>query len=583
MLGSVDYFTGEYGMFESVDNKRIIFRVIIGLFALIWSFNVLNVGFYVDENGLLTIYKGIYQGQHMFTDTWEALQTGGILTYPLMALYYQVLAPLFVANGINIGLVLYMRIAYMICRLIVSVYLYLTIKKTVYEDGAYAASIFYYMFVMGWKNFSYKSICDLGIMLLICFWIRYQETNKWRYFVYAGIATCVAILAYPTMIILAVAVGVVLIINIYRNETETKSLIAYVVTCLVIGGLFVLYLQLTTGLGNVFAQISNLGDQDYEYGLIYRLGMILLSYLVFAAIAYLPICLVALVRRFRYLSDLAEGLFLTVYWFGFFAGLCFVKLESVSNSRFVYAILLLFFWFPYLVHERKENEYTRIGSYNNTNDNEHSVLWIMFVVSAVAQFAWSISTNQGISVTGHMAIYVVIAVILVISKEKEYMIVLTLLINIVALFFMGFWVSEHNGGYEDVLSLRYMVTEGELKGIILLPDDYEANDICYRLVTENVSEDSHLLVAFGSNSTGYLNSDAKQGTYSVFARTQLNTKLLDYYNINPENQADFLLLDKGNPKYERFLDYETGKYLLETYTNVVAEEGDFVLLSKEGE
>ena len=145
---------------------------------------------------------------------------------------------------------------------------------------------------------------------------------------------------------------------------------------------------------------------------------------------------------------------------------------------------------------------------------------------------------------------------------------------------MGFWVAEHNGGYEDVLSLRYMVTEGELKGIILLPEDYDANEICYRLVTENLTEEDRLLVAFGSNSTGYLNSNAKQGTYTVFARTQLNTKLLDYYEINPQNQADYVLIDKGNPKYESFLENETGKYLVENYSTVVAEEGDFVLLSR---
>ena len=174
----------------------------------------------------------------------------------------------------------------------------------------------------------------------------------------------------------------------------------------------------------------------------------------------------------------------------------------------------------------------------------------------------------------------VIADILIITKNKELLAGLAGLINFVALFFMGFWVAEHNGGYEDVLSLRYMVTEGELKGIILLPEDYDANEICYRLVSENVPEDSRLLVAFGSNSTGYLNSDAKQGTYTVFARTQLNTKLLDYYEINPDNQADYVLIDRGNPKYERFLEFDTGKYLLDTYTNVIAEEGEFVLLGR---
>lgn len=567
-------------MREAIDNKIIIFKVIFGLFVLVWSFNVLNVGFYVDENGLLTIYKGFYQGQRLFTDSWEALQTGGILAYPLLALYYQVLAPLFAGVGINIGLVLYMRIVYTICRLLVSVYLYFTIRKTVYEDGAFAASIFYYMFVMGWKNFSYKSYCDLAIILLICFFIRYHETKKSWYFIFAGIATCVAILAYPTMIIMAFAISVILIVGIYRNEIQKQSLIIYLATCFVIGVAIVVYIQCTSGLENVISQIGYLGDQDYEHGILYRIGMLLLSYLVFAIIAYFPVFVVAIIRRFRYLSDLAEGLFFTVYWFVFMVGICCLRLNSVSNSRFVYALLILLFWFPYFVHEKKENVFTKIGAYNNSNDNEYYVLWIMFIVSIVAQFAWSLSTNQDISVPGHMVIYVVIADILIIVRNKEYMAGLVVLVNLVALFFMGFWVPEHNGGYEDVLSLRYMVTEGELKGIILLPEDYDANEICYRLVSENVPEDSRLLVAFGSNSTGYLNSDAKQGTYTVFARTQLNTKLLDYYEINPDNQADYVLIDRGNPKYERFQEFDTGKYLLDTYTNIVAEEGNFVLLSK---
>ena len=567
-------------MREAIDNKIIILKILVGLFVLVWSFNVLNVGFYVDENGLLTIYKGFFQGQRLFIDSWEALQTGGILAYPLLALYYYVLAPLFASTGINIGLVLYMRIAYTVCRLLVAIYLYFTIKKTDYEDGAFAASIFYYMFVMGWKNFSYKSYCDMAIMLLICFFIRYHETKKSWYFIFAGIATCIAILAYPTMIIMAFAISAILIVGIYRNEIQKQSLIIYVVTCFVIGIAVVVYIQFTSGLGNVLSQIGHLGDQDYENGLLYRLGVLLVSYLVFAVIAYFPICVIAIIRKFRYVSELAEGIILTVYWFGFLAGICLIRMESISNSRFIYAILILFMWFPYLAFEKKDNEYTRIGAYNNANSHELYVLWVMFAVSAVSQFIWSLSTNQDITVPGHMAVYVVIADILIIVKNKEYLVGLVGLINLVALFFMGFWVAEHNGGYEDVLSTRYMVTEGELKGIILLPEDYEANDICYRLVTENVPEDSKLLVTFGSNSTGYLNSDAWQGTYTVFARTQLNTKLLDYYELNPDNQADYVLIDRGNPKYERFLEFDTGKYLLDTYTTVIAEEGDFVLLGR---
>ena len=44
--------------------------------------------------------------------------------------------------------------------------------------------------------------------------------------------------------------------------------------------------------------------------------------------------------------------------------------------------------------------------------------------------------------------------------------------------------------------------------------------------------------------------------------------------------ADYVLLDTGHDKYQYFVENETGKYLLETYTNEVAKEGNFVLLSR---
>ncbi len=567
-------------MLEAVDNKKNIFKVILALFVVVWSFNVLNVGFYVDENGLLTIYKGFYQGQRLFVDSWEALQTGGILAYPLMALYYHLISPLFAGAGINIGLVLYMRIAYTICRLVVAIYLYLTIKKTAYGRGAYVASLFYYMFVMGWKNFSYKSYCDMAIMLLVCFLIRYYESKKVRYFVYAAIATCVAILAYPTMILLAIFIFAFILFGIYRNEVSPKAIIAYVGTCLVIGGAFLVFLQLDSGIVNAINQLKNFGDQDYDYGLLHRLGMILVSYIGFAVIAYLPIIFLVIFKRFRYVSYIAEKVVFSAYWIIFFVIVCAVRIESVSTSRFIYALLLLFFWLPYFIKQEEKSEYTVIGSYNSQISDEQGILWLMFSISIAAQFIWALSTNQDITVPGHMAIYAVIAFILIASNEDNDYIGLTCAIIIVDFFFMGFWVAEWKGGYSDVLETRYMVTDGELKGIILTTEDYDKNMSSYRLVTEYLSSEDKLLVAFGSNSTGYINSDAWQGTYSVYARTQKNTMILDYWKEFPDNQADYVIIDESNDKYESFVDGEAGKYILETYRNVVAKDGSLVLYSK---
>lgn len=570
----------DYNIMERTSTSVKVIRIIILIGVIIWAAVTLNTGFYVDENGLLVTYKGIYQGQHMFTDSWESLQTGGFLVKPLIALYYQAFKPLFLSTGINVGLVLYMRIAYMVLRGLVALYLYFTVKSTCYEDGAFLAAIFYFMFVVTWKNFSYKSICELAVMMLICFLIRFHATEKVRYFVLASIVCCVAILAYPTMIILAVAVGVWLIVQMYFNQIGNKPLIAFVITCVVIGAIFLIYLQSTTGVSQAFSELKYLGDQDYEHGAAYRVGYLLGSYAAVAVIAYIPIVCICLFRRARYLSDYTEHLILTIYWVVFFLGICLARPQSVSNSRFIYACLILYFWFPYFVHERSENDYTRIGAYNSDISDVKGVLWPIFIVSSATQFVWILSTNQDISVPGHMAVFVVIADILVMTDDEKYMRGLNYIIVAIAAFFMGFWVPEGNGGYADVTQKRWIVVQGELKGIALLPDDYDRNEAIYNMLSENVGPEDKLLVAFGSNSTGYLNTVGQMGTYSVYARTQKNTKLLDFYQLHPERQADYLLIDQANSKYEDFVAGETGQYLLETYTEEVASQGDLVLLKR---
>lgn len=560
-------------------SKNIFAKIIVTLGIVIWACWTLNTGLYVDENGLLTIYKGIYQGQRMFVDSWESLQTGGFLAWPLLALYYDVFKPLFEISGANIGLVLFMRIAYVIVRALVAIYLYFTIRKTAYEDGAYYGALFYFLFVVTWKDFSYKSYCEIAVMLILCFLIRYHENRNVVYFVFTGIACSVAILAYPTMLIFAVVIGGIIIWKMYSRDIGILPLVLFVATCVICGIAFLAYLQLTSGIPEALSQLKYLGDQDYEENVFVRFGRILVSYAAFGVIAYVPVVLINLFKRITNVDDYLEKRILSLYWFVFLLAVCLLKIDSISNSRFIYALIIIYFWFPYLIHEKAENGYTIIGSYNNSLNSEKEVLWLMFILSSAAQFVWAISTNQDVSVPGHMAVYAAIAVILL-SCSNDEMLGLVRLMIISALFFLCFWVAEGNGGYSDILKERWIVTEGELKGIALLPNDYEANQSVYNLVTNYVSEDDKLLVAFGSNSTGYLNSDARQGTYSVYARTQKNTKLLDYYNVNPDNQADYVLIDTSNVKYQAFVDGEVGKYIMENYTEQIATDGDFVLLGR---
>ena len=136
-------------MTEEKNNKKIIFNIILGVAVLVWSFFILDKGFYMDESGLLELYRKTYRGSRMFLDMWDTLQMGGILIYPLFALYYEVLQPIIAPLGC--GIVLFMRIAYQVVRLAIAVYLYFTIKKTKYRDNAFITSLMYYAFIISCK------------------------------------------------------------------------------------------------------------------------------------------------------------------------------------------------------------------------------------------------------------------------------------------------------------------------------------------------------------------------------------------------------------------------------------------------
>ena len=562
-----------------MENNKTWLKVLIGILVVIWSFVTLNKGFYMDENGLLTLYKSIYSGQHMFVDSWDELQTGAVIVWPLMALYYQVLAaPL---AGLGIGLVLYIRICYMIIHLLVCCYVYYTLRCSDFEEGAFSATMLYFMFVIGWRGLSYKTFSDLSIMLTICFLFRFHETRQLRFAVFGAIAVCVGILSYPTMIVMPFVIGFMMIWAIRHNYLSVNVLTAFVVTCVICGGLFLLYLGLTTGISQAIAMLPNFGDNDYEESILMRVVRLLAYYAGMAVISYIPILFILLIKKLRYMSERTEHVILTVYWLVFLVAICALRYESISISRFVYGIIILFFWFPYFMYEERENEYTTIGTYGIKDDNSRRLLWLVFGLSIAAQFTWMLATNQGVDITGHMAIYVVMLEIILFAREKQGLMGLAHIVLACALFFMGFWLPESNGGYNDILEARSLVTEGAYEGMELDTYDYERNQAVLQLTDNYISPEDYVLVCFGTKSTGYLNMNAHFGTYGAYARCHVNRKLLDYWELNPGNQATCVILDTADPNYEKFLAGECGQYIMDTYTEEAATSGSFILLRME--
>ena len=566
-------------VYESENKRRFIFNIIFGIVVLVWSFLVIDKGFYMDESGMLGTYKETYQGNRMFIDTWGVLQPAGILMYPIFALYYQVLEP--IISPLGCGFVLYTRICYQIVRLIISIYLYFTIRKSPYKNSAFITAIAYYMFFVSFKNFSYKSLCDFAIILIICWSYRfYLNRNKW-YFILIGLATCLAILAFPTMIVFPVVYVIWMIIMTYKGYELVKPIIIYCVTCFLCGGIFLLYLQLTSGLGNVLEQIFYTEDHGYSQPIHVRLGMILLSYLAFVVISYFPIVVLKLLQRKTYISQHAIHIVLSVYWILFMATVIVLRIESVSTTRFIYGCLIIFCWYPYLTKKHEESEYIQIGKYKNVEYDSRQIFKYVFILSVIVQAIWAASTNQEVTVPGHMCFCTVLGIIMIADDENSGLKILRTAIIALLVFFMGIWVAEGDGGYSDIFEERIYVTHGGYQGIAMTEEDYSRNESCYNLLTRYVDNDDKLYVTYGNGNTAYLNTDAFQSGGSPFARGgQDEDAVMNYWYYNPENIPDYILLDTGGKYYDHFVGGDTAEYINENYKTTVATDGDFILLAR---
>ncbi len=566
-------------MFEESSKKRIIFNSILGIVVLIWSFYFIDRGFYMDESGLLSLYRMHYQGDKMFVDIWDTLQMGGIFTYPLFALYYEVLQP-FIAP-IGCGVVLYMRIVYQIVRLAIAIYLYFTIRKTRYSDNAFITALVYYAFIISFKNFSYKSICDFGIILFLCWAYRYFDTEKKIYMVLMGLATCITIVAYPTMIMFPVFFVILLVVMVLKGYDIRKDILIYSITCFICGALFLIYLQITAGLPDVFMSLQYLSDESHIGGWAAKLGKMLLSYLLFAGIAYLPIVVMMIIERTRHLDDRVIHTVLSVYWIAFMVAIVALRPSSVSLSRFVYGLLIIFMWFPYLVFKKEKKEYTTIGQYGQADYFSKQILFIIFLVSVCVQAIWAFSTNLDIAIPGYMSIYVVLALIMIIGEEFEGLKPLRVAVVCFSLFFLGIWVAEGDGGYSDIFESRTYATYGAYQGIALSDFDYQMNESCYNLVNEYVTGDDLLYVPMGFSVSAYLNTDAREAVGTPYARAGKDQKrVLQYWEVYPEKAPAYILIDTANKYYEDFEQGETYKYIQENYPTTIATDGNFVLLSK---
>ncbi len=256
-------------------------------------------------------------------------------------------------------------------------------------------------------------------------------------------------------------------------------------------------------------------------------------------------------------------------------------LYGLSTTRFIYGCLIIFFWFPYFVRHTEVSERTEIGKYKLPEYDISQMAGFMFFTSAIVQFIWAMTTNQEVTVPGHLCFYIVLGMLIVAENEEKGFCLLRIAVVAFALFFMGVWVPESDGGYNDIFEHRTYVADGGYRGIALDDTDYRMNQSCHKLISEYVSDEDYLYIVNAFGTTGYLDTKAIQAAGSPFSRVGVGQlKVLEFWEENPDRQADYVLIDTANKYYEEYSKGETAQYINEHYPTTVATDGDVILLKR---
>lgn len=237
--------------------KYYIFLLILLIIQIIRCFS--NARGYRDEHYFITLGYRFATGTRMFVDDIGIAQMMGFILMPIVKLY------LLIFNSTD-GIVLYMRLAYVIMTLITSLLIYKRFNKE--SDYAGFASLIFFIFtpfsIMG---MSYNSMAINFIMQSICL---FDLDNKSIYkSLLSGILYSFVVICNPYMAILYLISFIYVLIN--RKKISKQVLANYLYSLIgivVIAILFILFVFVKVDINEVFSSFKYLVDPTHKDTLI---------------------------------------------------------------------------------------------------------------------------------------------------------------------------------------------------------------------------------------------------------------------------------------------------------------------------
>jgi hypothetical protein len=574
---------------ERKRKENVLFIVLTGLFlfaCLLTCIKRILTGYDLDEQYAVTLAYRIISGDILIKEMWEPHMFSGLFTAIPVWIYLQI-------RGNADYLVIFLRIFGLLIQGLVTLCWFTVMKDKTNRFGALfsAAGIFFVLPKLiqspEFANMEIWFLILTGLLILAA-----QKREKAIYYMAAGVSFLIVMCAYPSCILLLPLYLVVI--------AKKKNMAWFLLPSIVFGLGTLLYLLLFVGAGNLLPNVKHIlsdgshagGFASKILGYLGEMPALLLHLVIYALIGALISALIVLMgnmvpgpekkeTRIKFKSK--EYLYLSLAFFviaAFLDQLRFWLVLRVPNvhPQYRFAALFLAGIILFAMMEKEQRKKWKDS-------------FLLFAVASFIGFAAILAlTNLDIKAT---LVHLLPGCLLCLAfagevydafrGNKALRVVVTIAIfsTILVNYFGINWLIRINneGAHEDLHYGKKLSVSGPAKGIYCGYLDGMESNSNYELFTENIPEGARLLYV-GPNSTFYLYHNYEICEPSVISTPTYDRGAIEYYEMNPQKSADYIVLEKWYIEYEKYVSGEYLEWVDEQFDMEHAIESDYVILAK---
>jgi len=539
----------------------VLLFVFFGVLSAIGIWKTIYFSADIDESYALTMAARIAAGECMMYELWELHQMSAVLYAPFVMLFKAI------AGSLE-GALIFMRICGLVIQALVSIFFYRTVRKGLPVWLSLVLAFAYFNFTPKHiASFEFSLLFYWAFMVLMLCILRYMDTKRMRWIIIAATAMSVAVLCYPTMLLLFVYT-----VAWFLVKKEKKAAGILTAVCGVHGLLFVLGLIVQYGGVGVFGYIPNvLMDESHSQNLALHMFTHLKG---IWEMLFVPLALMVLFHVGRPVLDkkkergaLFLGLFLVAE--AIYAIVQFHTIEDVNFMIFYPVILQVFVveWYAYASFEKEEKD----RLYFEAVFPVTLVAVVAILMSSNVLTAYSMSYFMPGAILGVWQIYRVFS-----RDEREcsekhcsyaWMAMLLLVCVLAQLFAARILLVRFSSTQKkNMFETYYEVSHDVLKGVRLGDFDYIQYEAKSALLDKYVKEDDSFLYV-GADMFLYTQLDgAAIATGNTISTPAFGRQLMEYYEVHPEKIPTVVFVDREyGADFSQVLLTEPMKTFMETY------------------